>query len=245
MTTPTASYYQNVRALLEKVMITQEHTIEVAAECIANCVRNGGIVYAFGCGHSGMMAQEMFYRAGGLVPVSAVFDERFMLHSGGRRSSQMERTEGLSNDLVARYEMTAKDVLLVFSTSGINPGPIDIVIAAKQIGIPVIGITSSQYSHVSSRHSTGKHLSDVVDICIDNHVPYGDAVYPIGGDGIRVSPVSTVIGAYIVNSIVATVAQQLYQNGSLPSVFLSGNVPGGAEHNQIEIEKYLSRIPVL
>ena len=41
-----------------------------------------------------MLAEELFYRAGGLVKVYPILDEPLMLHKNASRSSQVERLSG-------------------------------------------------------------------------------------------------------------------------------------------------------
>nr|WP_316246795.1 SIS domain-containing protein [Rossellomorea aquimaris] len=38
-----------------------------------------------------MLGEELFYRAGGLVPISPLLIEDLMLHKGAVRSSQLEK----------------------------------------------------------------------------------------------------------------------------------------------------------
>ena len=48
-------------------------------------------VHAFGTGHSHMLAEELFYRAGGLVRVRPILFEGLMLHAGAELSTRLER----------------------------------------------------------------------------------------------------------------------------------------------------------
>ncbi|MBB6283948.1 putative phosphosugar-binding protein [Geobacillus subterraneus] len=50
---------------------------------MSEAVQNGGIIQLFGCGHSHILTEEVFYRAGGLVPVKPIFVEPLMLSETG------------------------------------------------------------------------------------------------------------------------------------------------------------------
>ena len=85
------SYFQKIQQLLEKVIRDEQEAITEAAELIAGRIGKGGILQLFGCGHSHLLAQEAYYRAGGLVPVQPIMLEPIMLHVGALTSSQNEK----------------------------------------------------------------------------------------------------------------------------------------------------------
>ena len=66
------NYLDAVIQLLQQVRETQAEAIERAAQTIAAAIEAGHLVYAFGPTHAGILAQELFYRAGGLVPVNPI-----------------------------------------------------------------------------------------------------------------------------------------------------------------------------
>ena len=105
-------YYQTVRDLMEKAVASQEDKLLEASRLMAQSIQQGGVIFVFGCGHSHMLAEELFYRAGGLACVSAVLEEDIMLHKSAVRSSTMEKTEGITPAMLDRYGITDKDVTL-------------------------------------------------------------------------------------------------------------------------------------
>ena len=64
----------------------------------------------------------------------------------------------------------------------------------------------------------------------------------IEGFSQKVAPVSTILNAFVLNSIVACTVENLVKKGITPPVWLSGNMPGGDEANKKYIEKYFERI---
>lgn len=235
-------YWKQVEQVLERVRQTQGEKIEKAAGIVADCFAADGILYVFGCGHSHIIGEDLFYRAGGTAPVCAMLDGDLMLHEGAVKSSHYERMSGLAGPVFERYGLTERDVLLVSSTSGINSVPVEMAMCAREKGIFVIAIVSGAYAQDASRHAGGRKLHDVADLVLDNCVCHGDAAVAIGDSGIMAGPVSTISGCMIAQSIVVQADENLWKRGILPPVWLSGNIPGGMEKNRGYIEKYMPRI---
>lgn len=235
-------YWNQVEQVLGQVQRTQGEKIEKAAGIVADCFAADGMLYVFGCGHSHIIGEDLFYRAGGTAPVCAMLDGDLMLHEGAVKSSHYERMSGLAGPVFDRYGLTEKDVLLIASTSGINPVPVEMAMCARKNGIFVIAIVSGAYGEDASRHESGKKLHDVADLVLDNCVCHGDAAVTIGDSGIKAGPISTISACMIAQSIVVQADENLWKRGITPPVYLSGNIPGGMEKNQAYIEKYLPRI---
>lgn len=235
-------YYQKVAGLLGEIFEKESASIEAAGEILKKTLKQDGLLYVFGCGHSHMLAEELFYRAGGLAAVYPIFETAAMLHEGAAKSSQIERMSGYAAHVMKRYPVSEKDCLLISSTSGINPFSIEVAEAARAKGAKVIGISSSHYSKEPSRDERGRHLPDVCDLCIDNHVPTGDAVIEVRDDGTKAGPVSTIATLAIANSIILTACEKLREQGVQPQVFRSGNCSGADTYNADILGKYMPRI---
>ena len=241
----TRQYFHNIHTLLDKVLQTQAEAIHQAVSAVADTLAAGGMVYAFGTGHSHMLAEELFYRAGGLVKVYPILDEPLMLHRNASRSSQVERLPGYAATLLDNgIRPTEKDTVFLFSNSGRNAVPVEMALEMKNRGVCTICITNlAQSSQASSRHPSGLRLFELCHIVIDNCGAVGDAAMDAGA--CRCGPTSTVIGAAIVQAIVCGVVQQLQDRGITPEVFCSSNVDGGDARNHDLIEQYRGQIPML
>lgn len=239
-------YFDKARQKLELVEKNEMDNLRKAAEKVAEVIQKGGIVQLFGCGHSHILTEEVFYRAGGLVPIKPIFVEPLMLHEGALRSSQLERQNDLAKEFLKEQEILPGDVVFVLSTSGRNPVPVDVAQEAQEKGAYVIGVTSLEYSQSQpSRHKSGKHLYDSVDLVIDNYSTKGDAALSYKKVPVSFGPTSTVVGAVILNAIFAEAIKIMADNGFEPPVFLSGNIDGSDEHNNKWVKKYRGRIPLL
>lgn len=238
-------YYDTVHALMEKAVSTQEDKITRAARLMADSIEQDGIIFVFGCGHSHMLAEELFYRAGGLVCVSAILEEDIMLHKSAFRSSTTERAEGVTPPMLDLYGITDKDVVIVLSTSGVNGGPVDAALHAKELGAKVICVTSSSYATDQSRHSSGKRLFECGDLWLDNFAPHGDACVTAEGTSVATGPASTIVTAMLMECMVVETVEMMAKDGFEPPLFTSGNVAGGHEKNKNLIKHYRQRVRLL
>lgn len=236
-------YFRHIHQLLTKVEQQEKETLLLASEKVAECIEQNGLVQIFGCGHSHLLAEEVFYRAGGLVPVKPILIEPLMLHEGAVRSSQLEKQEGYVKMFLSEKTFAPNDVVFVVSTSGCNPVPIDVALLAKEKGAYVIGLTSLAYSKsLLTRHSSGKRLAECVDLVIDNHSVEGDAILVHPAVPVPFAPTSTIIGASIIHAIFAEATIRLANEGKIPPIFLSNHLPRGKEHNEKWIGRYRDRI---
>ncbi|GEN87080.1 SIS domain-containing protein [Oceanobacillus sp. FSL W8-0428] len=236
-------YFNQITNLLETVEKEEKKAMADAAEKVAEAIQNGGIIHLFGCGHSHILTEEVYYRAGGLVPIHPIFHEPLMLHEGAVRSSDLERKNNYAKIFMEEQDIRPEDIVIILSTSGRNPVPVDAAKMAKDKGAYVIGVTSIEYaSSQPSRHDSGEYLFDAVDLVIDNHAPIGDALLSHEKVKIKFSPSSTVIGAAILNAVFAASIKTMAENNYEPPIFLSGNLEGADEHNQTLIDKYRERV---
>lgn len=239
-------YFDQIKKRIAQVENTEKEAMLKAAGKVAAAIQSGGIVQLFGCGHSHILTEEVFYRAGGLVPVKPIFVEPLMLHEGALTSSKLERENNYAAGFLRDQDFQKEDIVFVISTSGRNPVPIDAAQYAKSKGAFVIGLTSLEYSKSQpSRHKSGKHLFNSVDLVIDNHSVSGDAILSYDKVKVPFGPTSTVIGAAILNAVFAEAIKLMADNGWESPIFLSGNIDGADEHNKILVEKYQKRIPLL
>lgn len=237
-------YFAAARAQLEAIERTERPKIETAAQWMADALLANRFIYAFGAGHSHALAEEIFYRAGGLARVIPILDERLMVHRSATASTDWERKEGLAAEILSRYDMQSGDVLIVISNSGRNAVPIEMAVEAVRRGAKVAAISSVQYSQAfASRHSSGRKLTDIAHVVIDNHGIASDAAVELDGLKQRVGPLSTVSSAFILNAMIVEAAARVLAAGGTPEVWGSAN--SDATNNQALLAKYNGCIPHL
>jgi uncharacterized phosphosugar-binding protein len=222
-------YLTALSRILGQIAASQAGPIQQAAALVAQAIAAGGVVQAFGSGHSHMIAEEAFFRAGGLVPVNLILDESLIFLHGAVESTRAERESGYAQTILEREDVRPEDVAIVISNSGRNAVPIEAALHFQAVGVKVIAITNPrQAATSSSRHASGKFLYQVADVVIDNQVPIGDAVLDMPGLEGRMGPSSTVAGAAIMNAVMIEAADQLKAMGKPVPVIASANVGTGA-----------------
>jgi len=236
------TFFDSIRNIMDQVEKTQADALQRAAHLTADSLILDGIVHVFGTGHSHILAEDVFFRAGGLVQVDAILDAGLMLHVSGLGSTKLERLSGYTPIVLARYDLRPKDIMVVVSNSGRNAGPIEAALYAKEKGLTVIAITSAAaYRNSSVRHPCNKHLFDIADIVIDTCVPHGDAIISIPGMAERIGPVSTIVGSSIIQAYLVETVHQMVERGHQPKVIISANVE--SDQNEDELYKdYANRI---
>ena len=241
-----AERYLTVAAdIVNRIAETQLPAIEQAAQICANSITRDGLVFCWGGGHSRMSVEEMFPRIGSypgfypMVELALTFYTNFVGADGLPQSFFLERQEKYAEAILANYEFGPHDSMICFSSTGINGLVIEMAQQATTRGLPVIAVTSLAHAQATvSRHSSGKKLSEVADVTIDNCTPAGDAVIDLDGLKYRVSPTSTIGAVAVVNALKARTAELMLAKGVEPIVLTS---PHFADHPQ-EAEEQLQRV---
>jgi len=232
-------FFAHAQNKLQEVLEHEIPNIEKAAELVTESCKKGGKFYVFGSGHSHMIAEELYLRAGGLALVHGILPPELMLHEMPNKSTYLERVEGYSQALVELHRVDEKDTVMVISNSGRNAVPVEMCLEAKKKGAAVIAMTSMQHSaSCTSRHKSGKKMYEIADVTIDNCAEPGDAAFPIEGLDSCIGPTSSVTGITIAQALVCQVVDNLVKAGIEPPVFKSSNVDGGDEHNNRMFETY-------
>ncbi len=240
-------YFRKVTSMFEQTLSESSEAIGRAAALMGAAIVADELIHVIGTGgHSNLGAEEMFWRAGGLVPVDALLDPGTSLMHGALRSNKVERTGGYAKAVLDSYNIV-DGVLVIVNAYGINTMTIEVALEAKQRSVPTIGVTSRAFGENvppghKARHPSGKNLCDIVDVFVDSHMPYGDALVDFEGLGQRVAPSSTLANCFTVNLLVVETVKYLLDRGFEPPLWQSANVPGGEEANEKYQRKYGGRI---
>ena len=246
-----ADYLDTVQGLLQRILEEEADALDRAARMVAAQVAEDRLVSIYGPGgHSNLAAQEVFFRAGGLMHFSAILDEGTLLSNGALRSMAVERTPGYGRLVVADRDVGEDDLLILVNAYGINAALIDAAIEARRRGVTLIGISSRSHAEQTApdhpaRHPTRQNLHDLVDVAIDSKVPIGDAVVSIPGVDERVAAVSTFANAFVLNCLTLRTVAALAAQGVDVPLWRSGNAPGGDEANGRFLSRFRGRIKSL
>ncbi len=246
-----AQYHAAIATMLQQIASTQGEAIRTAARRCADAIADERYLYVIGTGgHSAIAPQEMFWRAGGLVPVYPILDAGFLLSHGAWRSNLVERTPGYVIPILKYHGVGTGDVLIVCNAYGLNAATIDAATEGKRLGATVIGVTSTEFAARTpadhpSRHPSKQNLHEIADIFLNTCLPYGDAVVEIPGCPQKVAPTSSIGTAFVLHCLAATTVAELVQRGIDPPVWMSANLPGGDEANRKHFDKHLRRVKFL
>ena len=234
-------YKKEIFNLLEKISSNQKNKFLKVAQEFYKTYKKNGMIYIFGTGHSHMLAEEGHFRAGGFAPICPILNSSLMLHEDTIFSYVLERTEGVATNLIKKYNIESKDILVIYTNSGVNQAPLEASYIAKKLKCKTVGVSSESYSKIAKKSKYKKRLSEVVDYHFDNYGPPGDALIRIKKN-LNVSPFSTIAGSFILNSIISEVAE-LAKNEKLFPFYISGNMPNAEKHNKKLMKKYMKKNP--
>ncbi len=238
-------YLIAVAELLQRIDREEGGVIREAASVLAEAIASGQRIFGFGCTHSSLPIQDLVYRAGGLMLINPIMAPGISSLDvvPATMTSDIERLQGYAEVLLNNQPIQTGDVLILVSMSGRNAVPVEMGMLAQKRGIKVIGVTAIDYTQeLPSRHPSGKKMYEYADIVIDTKVPKGDAILTTEDVPQRFAPASGVASIATLQALVAATIEALLDRGITPPIFVSGNVPGGSEHNREMIDAYGDRV---
>ena len=230
--TPSEDFLNQCADVID-VVRNQADAIERSADRFAETILAGRMVHLFGSGHSRIMVEEMWPRYGSfpgfnpIVELSLTFHNNVVGANGQRQAMFLENVPGFAARILRNFDLSDQDSALVISSSGTNIVPVEIAEEFQKHGVKVVALLSRAHSDASdAKRVDGRKLGDFADFILDTGAPVGDACVEIDGLEGKVSPLSTVGGAMIVNALKAEVAQRLTDAGRPPKVLAAANQVG-------------------
>ena len=218
---------------MDRIEQTQLDAMKQAATYMADAIQAGRWVHTFGCGHATLPVEEMYPRIGGfvgfhpMIELPLTFFTRIVGEMGVHQFVFLERVEGYGVEIMKGYNFDPRDVMWLFSHSGINNVNIDIALESKKRGMKVIVFGSAaEAKGKRTRHSCGKTIFDLADVVVDSCAPYVDASVPLKNHKDNIGPVSTIAFVTAVWMTIATVAEILVERGVRLYIHPSHNIPG-------------------
>jgi uncharacterized phosphosugar-binding protein len=237
-------YFSSIKGILEDIQANQIEVMEKVAQLFTETIANGNTIFITGCSHSSIFAQEVFYRAGGLMLINPIFLPGMTLDTKPiTQTTRYENILDIGAAVLAESKIRKGDTLVIASISGRNTVPVEMALWARDNGVKTVALTSLNYSkEVKSRHLSGKKLFEIADFILDVMCPKGDAVLEIDGLPEKTAPASTISGVTMLHAVISQTIENLINLGITPPVYLSANLDGGDEHNRHMLEKYRHQI---
>jgi uncharacterized phosphosugar-binding protein len=240
-------YYRAVLDRLPALLDGQREALDRAATLCTDAIAADGLVHLFGCGHSRMLCEEMTPRQGCFVGWHTIVELGLTFHNlivgpnGLRQTLHLEKTPGYAEQILRNFAFGPKDVMIVISTSGIREVIVEMAEGAKRRGLAVIGVVSREHcERANPAHPSGKKLTDVADVILDNGAPEGDCVLPLDGSRNTTGPFSTVGGGLVMNLLRCEVAQRLIDRDIEP-VFLPSHQFVGSRTVEEQLEFFYAQ----
>lgn len=232
-------WLENARSIMTGIEETQMENIRKAAEMMADTIQCKRWVHTFGCGHATLPIEEMYPRIGGfvgfhpMIELPLTFFTRITGEMGVHQFVFLERVEGYGREIMKGYDFDSRDIMWLFSHSGINNVNIDIALEARNKGMKVIvfGAAAAAKGKIT-RHSCGKTIFDLADVVVDTCAPAEDASVPLKNHQDKIGPVSTMAFVTCVWMTITTVAEILADRGVKLYIHPSHNVPGDGTAKQ-------------
>ncbi|UFU08121.1 sugar isomerase domain-containing protein [Ruania halotolerans] len=247
MISAAADFHQEVSRRLDTLAErAADGTLDPAVDLLVEALDAGGVIQAFGTGHSEAFAMEIAGRAGGLIPTTRIALRDVVLY-GDRpvtdlEGATMERDPDVVEELLSAAPLHEHDVFVIASNSGVNGSIVGLALAAKERGHKIIAVTSMEHTMaVQPKHPSGKRLIDVADVVIDNLAPFGDATLTLG-EQYGAGAVSSMTAAFIAQALTLGVTERMLAAGAVPPLYISANRPGGDDHNHALEDRYRGRI---
>jgi uncharacterized phosphosugar-binding protein len=232
-------WLENTRGVMTRIEETQMENIGKAALLMADTIEKNRWVHTFGCGHATLPIEEMYPRIGGfvgfhpMVELPLTFFTRITGEMGVHQFVFLERVEGYGVEIMKGYDFDPRDIMWLFSHSGINNVNIDIALESRKRGMKVIVFGSAAAAKgKQTRHSCGKTIFDLADVVVDTCAPIEDASVPLKNHIDKIGPVSTMAFITCVWMTVTTVAEILADRGVKLYIHPSHNVPGDTTARQ-------------
>lgn len=244
-------FFDQAVGYMTRIKEEERERISTVATLIADQIEKDKLIYIWGPGgHSNMNAMEIFFRAGGLMHVSAILDEGTMISSGALRSMAIERTPGYGKIVIEDNQIGEGDLFMIANAYGINAACLDAAYTAKALGATTVAVTSIGHADNipadhPARHPSKENLYKACDYYIDTKVPVGDAVIEIPGIDQKMGAVSTLCNAYTLNCLMMVAAQILGERGVEVPLWKSGNCPGGDDWNNQFIARFKGKVRLM
>lgn len=230
----TNKFYETTIELINEIEETQEKNIEKVAAAITQTIKKGGIIQAFGSGHSNAGALEITHRAGGYIPTKNIKEPA---------SGAYETLPNVGNVFMKKVDIRENDIVFVISTSGWNPLPIEVALESQKRGAKVVAVTSIKASqNLESKHESGKNLYEIADLVLDTRIIEGDSSINIDGLETKVIGMSSIGTNVVIQAAIFRSIEMLIEMGITPPIYKSQNIEGGREFNESLEKEYLSRL---
>ncbi|OQO83365.1 hypothetical protein BH739_16345 [Enterococcus casseliflavus] len=230
------NYINKIEELISSLKKSDEEQkcILKAADLIAESIMGGGILQAYGLGHSKASAIEICGRAGGLIPTKII---------SSKTEGIVEKVEGTGTAWTRKLNFNPHDILVVISNSGNAAFGSELASFFYENNAPVILVTSKQViEQAKLKNKFAKNLVEKATVILDNFTVEGDASISVPGIDTKIGPTSSIMNAVSLQSAIYEAIVLMNNKKFDVPIYKSVNVEGGNEFNKEKEAKYADRI---
>lgn len=244
MNITSKQFFEIAKQFLKEVKNSQRDVIVKAAELMVQCMERDGLVQLVGVAQGRAFAMELGYRAGGLMPFHQFNTTDLALR--GVISEETLNDRSFNNNVEMAKKLwdlyrIEEDDMFIICDEGCLAITIETAIIAKKNGHKIIAVINKKLNNsIKSNHPSGKKLSDIADLVIDNCAPERDALLDYEKEH-KINQISTINGNVIAQMITAEMYRYFIEKGIDCPVLLSANLKGADVHNRALSDKYLGR----
>jgi len=229
-------YFSTLQEKIGQLAQANAAALDQAADLCANALSNKKIIHIYDTGH--IISHELINRTGGLVAYThlsfdGVLDNRNLwraknLGAGPTPDETLTAERALIEWMFGQRTLQADDVLVIGSVSGVGMRLVELALQARARKLHVIAVTGLDFSSkLTSKHPSGKHLYEVVEVVLNNLAEYGDSFFSIPGIERKLCPISGISATLLMWSLTAGIVERLAASGVCPSIYESVNQPNG------------------
>ena len=102
MTRYDKAYFKKIGALLDQIIENESDLMEETANLFSEVIQQNGRIFVSGSGHSSLVAQEAYYRAGGLVSIKPIWLKSLLITENAEMSTHLERISGIARQKLGK-----------------------------------------------------------------------------------------------------------------------------------------------
>jgi len=105
------AFSDHIHSVLRRFQESQKAAMETVAAAVADRMENGGLLYVVGSGHSHMVGEEFYARAGGLACIRLIAPMELTLGEHPMKSTVVERSADYAHVILTQYKIKRPNML--------------------------------------------------------------------------------------------------------------------------------------
>ncbi len=191
------------------------------AQLLYNTEKSDHDIFFIGMGHSHMLCEEAYTRAGGFAHFRIILEDEMMNHQGKQKSTLMDSLLAYKDVIIKKYDIKEKDTVIFFSNSQSGAFTNEFALELKNRNVNTVAFVNTRQNSLS-KHPLNIKLEDTVDYIVDNGCDNQDANFKI--EDKIMCPLSSSITSYVLQGLFVNLTEIYEKHNEIPPVLVSANV---------------------